>query len=270
MSLSKKLMGATVALAALGTLAVNANAEHSWSTYHWARTGAEMPLISVDSVSADWQSEFDISMDEWNVSTALQMPVETGDDSNRARKRCTAISGKMRTCNAAYGNNGWLGLASINLDSNGHIVQGTAKLNDSYSSYWTSNPQEKRHVMCQEVGHVFGLGHTSEDGSSQNTCMDYSNSPTSLSPNQHDYDLLESIYSHSDSYNSYSDGTTTTPCRGGPKKCGSNFDDRTLPPGATRVRNNDFAETWVAPGPNGGLTVIHIRLAPGEEIDHGH
>ncbi len=27
--------------------------------------------------------------------------------------------------------------------------------------------------MCREIGHTFGLGHTSEDGSSQNTCMDY-------------------------------------------------------------------------------------------------
>ena len=63
--------------------------------------------------------------------------------------------------------------------------------------------------MCQELGHTFGLTHTSENGSSQNTCMDYfsntgANATSTLStrPNQHDYDMLVSIYAHLD--------TTTT------------------------------------------------------------
>ena len=53
--------------------------------------------------------------------------------------------------------------------------------------------------MCQEVD-TFGLGHTSEDGSSQNTCMDYfsktgANAGSTLSPhpNQHDSDELTTI-----------------------------------------------------------------------------
>jgi hypothetical protein len=47
--------------------------------------------------------------------------------------------------------------------------------------------------MCQEVGHLFGLGHTSEGGSSQGTCMDYSNSPDSQWPNAQDYDMLACV-----------------------------------------------------------------------------
>ena len=38
----------------------------------------------------------------------------------------------VRICNLAYGNTGWLGLASISLDSNGHIVKGYTKLDDTY------------------------------------------------------------------------------------------------------------------------------------------
>ena len=46
------------------------------------------------------------------------------------------VTGKMKVCNANYGYNGyngWAGLASINVNSNGHITQGTAKMNDSYT-----------------------------------------------------------------------------------------------------------------------------------------
>ena len=67
-------------------------------------------------------------------------------NSSRDRKRCTSVTGAIRVCNAAYGNNGWLGLASINLDSKGHIVKGTAKMNDSYASYYNGDADE---ALCK-------------------------------------------------------------------------------------------------------------------------
>jgi hypothetical protein len=61
-----------------------------------------------------------------------------------------------------------------------------------------------QHVICQEIGHTLGLGHTSENGSSQNTCMDYyhntsASDTTSTHPNTHDYEQLAAIYAHLDS-----------------------------------------------------------------------
>ncbi|MGC4939945.1 hypothetical protein [Kribbella sp. DT2] len=56
-----------------------------------------------------------------------------------------------------YGNNGWAGLASINLSGSGHISTGSVKLNDTYES--GAPTAERQGVMCQEVGHTYGLDH---------------------------------------------------------------------------------------------------------------
>lgn len=227
-----------------------------------------MPLEVIDSVSNDWQFEFDTSIVEWNQSEVLNMSVTAVEDDARTRKRCPMVSGKVRVCNDSYGGTGWAGLASINLDNQGHIVQGTAKMNDFY----TYDANFKRHVMCQEIGHDFGLGHTSEDGSSQNTCMDYSNSPTSISPNAHDYQQLLAQHDHFDSYDSFvsGNGGGGTGCKGGPKKCGFTVPVG-VPPGALRVNKNPFSETWVArDAEDGSYWVYHVRYAPGHERDFDH
>ncbi len=178
----------------------------------------------------------------------------------------------MRVCNAAYGFNGYLGWATIGIDSNGHIDQGKAVVNDSYSSYW-ADPDQKSHVMCQEIGHVFGLGHTSEDGSSQQTCMDYSEVPASTSPNQHDYDLLDAIYDHVDSYNSYDDESGSDGggvCKAPPGKgcnkanAGVGLGADGSPPMGVRVYKGKHEEIWVASRPDGGLWIQHVRLVPDE------
>lgn len=168
---------------------------HAWSTYHWARTSNPFTIKLGNNTSGPWTSLLSQASADWSKSSVMDTTVVAG----QANKRCSATAGRVEVCNSSYGRNGWLGLASISL-SGGHISQGTAKMNDSY----VMNAGEKKHVMCQEVGHTFGLGHTSENGTSQGTCMDYySNTSdtdmTSTSPNAHDYAQLDSIYSHVDS-----------------------------------------------------------------------
>ena len=104
----------------------------------------------------------------------------------------------VRACNAAYGNNGWLGLAQIWI-SGGHIVQGISKMNDSYLGSPAYSETNRQHVICQEIGHDWGLGHQDESGADLNTCMDYSNALDNPHPNSHDYAQLETIYGHLDS-----------------------------------------------------------------------
>ncbi len=194
---------ATVAVSSLG-LVTPAEASHSWGTYHWARTTSAFTLNLGSNVdAAKWGTLLSTAATDWSASTVLDTPVVAGLTTGR---KCRPTSGRVEVCSAAYGNNGWLGLASISITGGTHITQGTAKMNDSYFNTVTyNNPNEKLHVMCQEVGHTFGLGHTSEDGSSQNTCMDYfsntganASSTVSTHPNAHDYELLASMYAHAD------------------------------------------------------------------------
>jgi hypothetical protein len=245
---------AAVVIGAVAVLTASvATAGHTWNNYHWARTTSSFTLQVIDSNTSNWDDELGLALSQWSQSTKLDMQITGFDDSSRTRKQCRAVLGKVRSCNASYGNNGWLGLASINLDSQGHISQGTSKMNDSYSASFASQ-DERRHVMCQELGHTLGLGHTSENGSSQNTCMDYSQSATSTAPNQHDYEQLVSQYSHTDSYNSYTTGLSATQ----QSMAGQN-------PMGMRVRKGVFDEMWVAPDGKGGVWVHHVTLAPGFE-----
>ena len=90
----------------------------------------------------------------------------------------------------------------------------TAHARDT-ASYNT--PAWRNLVMCQEVGHTFGLGHQDEDFANPNlnTCMDYSNSPESNQhPNAHDYEQLASIYTHLDSTTTVASTPATSPSAG--------------------------------------------------------
>src|SRR5687767_7524731 len=118
-------------LAILAAIPATAQASHSWNGYHWARTSNPFTVNVIDSMTSSWDDNLVIAISDWHASSVLNVSKEAGNDSTKTRKRCPAVRGKVRSCNAAYGNNGWLGLAQIWI-SGGHIVQGVAKMNDSY------------------------------------------------------------------------------------------------------------------------------------------
>jgi hypothetical protein len=182
----------------LAAFPFSASASHSWGNYHWARTSNPANIKVVDSMTPDWDDNLNAAISDWSRSSVLDITREAGQSSSRVRRRCAAISGKVHSCNYTYGNNGWLGLAQIWV-SGGHIAQGTAKMNDTYLASASYNETNRQHVICQEIGHDWGLGHQDESGADLNTCMDYADALDNPSPNAHDYAQLESIYAHLDS-----------------------------------------------------------------------
>ncbi len=180
-------------------MASSALANHSWGNYHWARSSNPFTIPLGDSVTntaySNWDGALAGASVDWSASSVLDSPIVAQGGNAR---NCSATDSRIRVCNAKYGFNGWLGLAQIWI-SGSHIVRATAKMNDSYFNSSSYDYTAERHVMCQEVGHGYGLGHQDESGADLNTCMDYSNALDNPSPNSHDYQQLETIYnSHLD------------------------------------------------------------------------
>lgn len=174
-----------------------ASADHAWNTYHWSTTGSLVVNLGDNVDPVKWRGHLLTASADWSLSTVLDSPVVAG---NTRPKSCRATSGMVEVCSANYGGTGWLGVAQIWL-SGGHIVQGIAKLNDYYHDNPPYNTDSWRLlVMCQEVGHTYGLGHQDENFDTKTepgTCMDYTRDPVgSEHPNDHDYEQLLTIYSH--------------------------------------------------------------------------
>lgn len=208
---------------ALGVFVNVASATHSWGGYHWARTTPQFTLKLGNNVSSGWQVYLSKASSDWNSPQATgwtgAQPLLTSIVAGASNRRCSMVSGTTQVCDSNYGYNGWLGLASINIINGQHITQGSAKMNNSYFNLGTyNNPNEKQHVMCQEIAHTFGLDHQSTDGTSQNTCMDYysntganAENPASTTPNYHDFEELAIIYAHLDSSSTVSSSPATKP-----------------------------------------------------------
>ena len=234
-------------------------ADHSWGNYHWARTDNPFTLKAGDNVSSVWDPYLVTAAADWSESTVLDVTVQPGTKNPRT---CKPTSGRIEVCNATYGNNGWLGIAQIWISGGVHITQAITKVNDTYfntSTYKT--PAWRQMVMCQEVGHDFGLGHQDEnfnnadleDGAKVQSCMDYTGAPEGNGqPNAHDYAQLETIYSHLD--------TTTT--------VSSSTLPKAMPPAMGQI-NFDTPGQWgrlVSSNANGRLEVYELDFGQGNKV----
>src|SRR3989344_399316 len=121
-------LAASILTASLFTIGITASAFHSWNNYHWFRTANPFTVNLINTVSAGWVSNLELASADWSASSVLDTSITAGTTKTR---NCKAIEGSVLVCDSNYGANGWLGLATIWLDS-GHITKGTVKLNDTY------------------------------------------------------------------------------------------------------------------------------------------
>lgn len=249
-------------------LASPAGANHAWAKYHWGKS-VPFTIVLGDNLSAPWGSFLDKSSEQWSESTVLDATVGTGAGNDN----CGPVQGRVEVCNAAYGANGWLGIARIWATRDGHITQGVVELNDTYYAQERYNTDGWRQfVMCQEIGHTFGLGHVNEVFTNENTgsCMDYTNDPTgtagtngtlaNLAPNAHDYEQLESIYAHQSGTGSTRPGGG----KGGGKKAGQPADwGRPISAGGPHGHADEFEKDLG----DGTKVITHVFWA---DHDHAH
>ena len=264
----KKIFQRLAAAVAVGLVCAStaqfALANHAWGNYHWARTTPQFTLkLGNNLTSADWRGHLATASGDWNNggNTPVLTTIVAGGTTS---KRCAMVQGTTQVCNAEYGARGWLGLASININGD-HIVQGTAKMNDTYFNTATyNNPNERLHVMCQEIAHTFGLAHQSEDGSSQNSCMDYfsntgANATSTLStkPNAHDFDMLDQIYSHLDSFTTLAASTAVGDSGKGRSQADITDDPSSWGRLVSQSENGRKSE-YERHNPDGTVTVTHV------------
>ena len=258
---------ALAALVAFAAFSSEASADHTWNDYHWGHTGSSFALQLDDNLSTSWKpylkdassltnTTYDpnvTSTHDWNDSTVLDTIIKPSTNT----KRCRPTSGRVEVCNASYGKNGWVGLASVWV-SGGHIVQGTAKMNDSYYM----DKYTKQQVMCQEVGHTFGLGHQDVSRNSTfDSCMTYDD-PTATTdqwPDAHDYQLLEKIYNTDPNSGGHADSSNTFGSTGAASK---------LPPAAREIDPSDPAQRGnrVHRSPNGRVELYERDFGRGHKV----
>ena len=167
-----------VATVALLFQAGTALASNQWGTNHWA---SDNLLMTVSDSGFD-PTATQIMLAEWSGGTPLGPQFV-----NSGKGQIVVTTGKSRL---------WLGRAQIWVDGSGHITKGQVKMNTTLLATYPNSEDATKHVLCQELGHIFGLSHDSENGS----CMDDSSGTLGLyqSPSTHDLGLLNTIYSHTD------------------------------------------------------------------------
>lgn len=176
-----------VSLAVFGTavafgFATGAFATHRWYCWKYADYLINFYNGGTGNYYTYYQQEGKTDSNAWDPYTDVSLTQVTS----------SGRTDHLNCYNGNYGFNGWLGIAEIRRYTGCTIKEGRCRLNTSYLEnaaygYTTTN---KKHVACQEIGHLFGLGHNQ---GSNTTCMNdlILSAPQ---PDTHDRDLVNSIY----------------------------------------------------------------------------
>lgn len=195
------------ALALAVSAAAIAGSGHQWGNYLWEMDSEKLQLDFAYSFAneAVWAPYYRAALTKWEVNTRSPLDLtDRGRDAGTDPATCTAKAGVVLVCAAAYGQTGWVGIASIEAEGD-YIRLATAKFNDTYyaqPSY--NNDGQRQFVACHEIGHTFGLGHldTAFNNRNKGSCMDYTSDPDGPPDNRNpgtvDWDVLNSTTMYGD------------------------------------------------------------------------
>lgn len=149
-----------LALVALNLELANA---HRWSKWHWNKH--TIKVYNFGSRTAEAKA----AINDWASHTSLSLPLKNSH---------TDIS----VFGGNWGATGWWGLAQIKHHGwdwwcwwRCRVRHGHARYNSHYGgSTGTGSGSDVRGIFCQEIGHLFGLGH-SNDGCMGKTYYNNSN-----------------------------------------------------------------------------------------------
>jgi hypothetical protein len=167
--------------------------------YHWARKDSQFTLQVGDDLDGGWEGYLRKTVSDWNQSGAVTFRVVSG---GTGAQDCRPQTGRVEVCNWRYGTQeGWLGLTRLYFDDSGdHIDAATVQMNDSFfeqNNGQYNNDASRQHTMCHELGHTPGLEHVNTS-----SCMNDSQDAVQhqLVPINKDFNELDQIYQHKDSY----------------------------------------------------------------------
>lgn len=161
---------------------------------HWARS-ASLAIRIADNLSPAWASALRAAAGDWGSAPTLATIVVAG---GKDPVQCIPTFGRVELCGAAFGRTGWLALAQV-WTLNGHVVQASARLNDSYFEQSRfDTPGWRRFAICRQIGHALGLDGA---GAGSGSCMDgAATGPGGRErPGPADHRRLEALHQHSDS-----------------------------------------------------------------------
>ena len=167
--------------------------------YHWARKDSQFTLQVGDDLDGSWDGYLRKTVSDWNQSGTVTFRVVSG---GTGAQDCRPQTGRVEVCNWNYGTQeGWLGLTRLYFDDSGdHIDAATVQMNDSFfeqNNGQYNNDASRQHTMCHELGHTPGLEHVNTS-----SCMNDSQDAVQhqLVPINKDFNELDRIYQHKDSY----------------------------------------------------------------------
>lgn len=173
---------AALFLLAIAIGAGTAYASHRLGCYKYADASINWYNGGTGTYYYIFQEEAVTDSDSWHNYTDVDLTTVTS----------LGTTDHFSTYNGWYGENGWLGIADfISVAGDGcTVLYGRARLNQSYLDGTYSRTQ-KEHIACHEIGHLLGLAHLNDNSE---TCMANSQNRDTPQPDEHDQELINSIY----------------------------------------------------------------------------